>query len=114
MLFLQVPPPSPTHARHQLTLPCSFGRRCATAVLARCRRIRVHARSRAGSPPLRRCAPQHARVLAEEVEAGHLAFFPYVGPRHDVVPRLATPPWPRHGGLPHARGCREEERPLWG
>jgi hypothetical protein len=45
-------------------------------VVARCRRIRVHACTQAGSPPLRGCAPQHARILAGEVQAGPLVLFP--------------------------------------
>jgi hypothetical protein len=52
---------------------------CATtvlaAVMARRRRVRVHARARAGTSPLHRRAPQHAHALAGKARLGLWPFF---------------------------------------
>jgi hypothetical protein len=114
---LQVPLPTPPRARSRFVpFLGSLGRHTL-----RCRSwppswpdagaFRVHARAHAGSPPLRSCAPQHARVLAGEVQAGPLVLFPLCPTLSRHAPLLAMPPWPYHGGLPCARGCRGVERP---
>jgi hypothetical protein len=72
MIFLQVPPPSPTRV---VCLPslAPLAVVCYTVLAAdvtRRRRVPVHARVRAGTSPSRRHAPQHARALARKARLG--------------------------------------------
>jgi pyruvate/2-oxoglutarate dehydrogenase complex dihydrolipoamide acyltransferase (E2) component len=60
---------------------CVLGARCTFYVNS------VHTRAHAGSPALCSCAPQHARIVAGEVQAGPLVLFPLF----QTSPRCCAP-----------------------
>jgi hypothetical protein len=73
MMFLQVPPPSPTRARRLPTSIALLAVVCSAVLAADVTqrlRVRFHARVRAGMSPSRGRAPQHARALARKVRLG--------------------------------------------
>jgi hypothetical protein len=102
---LQVPPPSPTRARRLPSLALlAVSRPVLAADVARRRRVRVRTRARASDDaPAQACTPARAR-LSSGSEAGPLA--PSLAPDLEFALLSAAPPWPRHVGLPLARGRR--------
>jgi hypothetical protein len=74
-------------------VPPPFGPAVMVPTLARSR-SRMHLSRNAALVQL--CTPARTRALTGKVKAGPLAslFLPCAGPRQDVAPLLAAPPWP--------------------